>query len=150
MNLDNNRPTALITGGYGGIGSAIAHRLKQEGFAIALAGRSREKLDAATLSTDCLGLQMDVADSKQVEQGFAELLQKFERLDLLINAAGISKFSPLLRMKVEDWDVQFAVHMRGSFLCSQQALKIMRKQKSGAICNISSLGAKIPRVGFAA
>lgn len=148
MNSDNV-PTALITGGSGGIGLAIAHCLKREGFAIALAGRSKERLEVATLDTNFLGLPMDVTDVNQVERGFAKFFQKFGRLDVLINAAGISKFSPLLRMKVEDWDAQFAVHMRGSFLCSQQALKIMRKQKSGSIFNISSLGAKVPRAGFA-
>lgn len=145
----DNPPTALITGGSGTIGLAIAHQLKREGFAVALAGRSRESLDRATLDTNFLGLSMNVTDVNQVERSFAEFFQKFGRLDILINAAGISKFSPLLRMKVEDWDEQFAVHMRGSFLCSQQALKIMRKQKSGSIFNISSLGAKVPRAGFA-
>ena len=143
-------PVGLITGGSGGIGQAIGHLLQVHGFQVILASRSQEKLSMATAGTDFMPLIMDVTDPVQVKKGFTEIMDKWGRLDLLVNAAGITKFAPLARMHVDDWDAQFAVHSRGSFLCAQQALKIMRKQKSGAIVNIASLGAKLPRVGFAA
>lgn len=143
-------PVALITGGSGGIGRAVGEQLQQQGFQVALAGKSLKKLTEATVGTDFLPLTMDVTIAEQVEEGFKQIVQEWGRLDVLVNAAGTSSFSLLMRTKLADWEAQFAVHSRGSFLCSQQALKIMRKQKSGSIFNIASLGAKLPRPGFAA
>lgn len=143
-------PVALITGGTGGMGQSIADLLQAHDFQLILASRHPAALASATQDTPFLSLQMDVSDPAQVEQGFHKVMQEYGRLDLLVNAAGTTQFSPLLRMQVEDWDAQFAVHARGSFLCSQQALKLMRKQKSGMIIQISSLAAKLPKAGFAA
>lgn len=143
-------PVALITGGTGGMGHAIAQLLQAHDFQLILASRNPDSLTASTSSTPFMPLRMDVTDATQVEQGFRKISDEYGRLDLLVNAAGTTQFSPLLRMQVEDWDAQFAVHARGSFLCSQQALKLMRKQKSGTIVHISSLAAKLSKAGFAA
>lgn len=141
-------PVALITGGTGGMGQAIAHLLQAHGFQLILASRHPDSL--TNCDTPFLPLQMDVSDPVQVEQGFNKVMHEYGQLDLLVNAAGTTRFSPMLRMQIDDWDAQFAVHARGSFLCSQQALKLMRKQKSGMMIQISSLAAKLPKAGFAA
>lgn len=143
-------PVALITGGTGGMGQAIAQLLQAHDFQLILSSRNPDSLVAATSNPPFMPLKMDVTDAAQVEQGFRKIVDEYGRLDLLVNAAGVTQFSPLLRMQVEDWDAQFAVHARGSFLCSQQALKLMRKQKSGTIVHISSLAAKLSKAGFAA
>lgn len=145
-----DKPVALITGGTGGIGQEIAIQLIQEGLEVVLAARHQDAALHPTLQGQCQTLVMDVSDPVQVEQGFAALHQQYHRLDLLVNAAGGTHFKPIQRMKVADWDHAMTIHARGCFLCSQQAIKLMKRHKTGLIIHIASLAAKQPKPGFAA
>lgn len=145
-----DRPIALITGGTGGIGQAIAHHLNTYDFHVVIASRHSMADDAVAQTTSQWPIVMDVTDPLQVEQGFRQVTDQFGRLDVLINGAGGTNFKPIVRMDSADWDAQFAVHTRGSFLCSQQALKLMKRRKSGLIIHISSLAAQMPKPGYAA
>lgn len=146
------KPVALVVGGGGAIGGAIAAALAGEGLRVVVAGRRAAEQAASGVAE---AIAMDVGDAQQVADGFEQLLSRYGRLDLLVNGAGIlTKMSLLLRMKPEEWDQQHAVHSRGAFLASQQAAKIMRKQRQGRIVNIASVAADAPVVpgysGYAA
>jgi 3-oxoacyl-[acyl-carrier protein] reductase len=82
---------------------------------------------------------LDVSDSVQVQTVFETVLQRFGRIDILVNNAGITKDMLLLRMKRQDWESVFQTNLTGAFLCSQEAVKIMLRQKYGRIINISSV-----------
>lgn len=143
------KPVALVVGGAGAIGGAIAAALGDAGLRVVVA--SRREPEGATPGVEG-AIALDVAEPHQVADGFEQLLGRFGRLDLLVNGAGIlTKMSLLLRMKPEEWEQQHAVHSRGAFLASQQAAKIMRKQRQGRIINIASVAAEAPVVpGYSA
>lgn len=146
-----NQPVAVIAGGTGAIAQSIAHSLDSDGWNVVIAGRDQTRTEACVAETRRHPMVMDVADADQVAAGFKQIIESLGRVDLLINAAGVRvPLSPLLRINVDDWEEQHAVHSRGAMLTSQQALKIMRRQGSGTIINIASVAAKAPVVpGYA-
>ena len=156
--MSKNKLVALILGGSGGIGLAVASLLSKNSFDVVLAARSDDKLVEAANRVGCHHLNMDVTKSENVKLGFATLSTQFGRLDLLVNAVGMrakmtssKRMMPITRMTVDDWEAQNEIHGLGCFLCSQQALKIMRKQGAGNIVNIASIAAKAPLVpGYSA
>lgn len=150
--MTQQNATALIIGGSGGIGQATAYQLKQHNFQVVLAGRNEAKLAKAAEGTDFYLQVIDVTNTEQIKAGFTVVQEKFGSLDLLVNAAGVrTRLMPLPRLQDADWDEQHAIHSRGCFLTSQQALKMMRKQKFGTVVNIASVAAKAPVVpGYAA
>ena len=91
-------------------------------------------MGVSTFSSRC-----DVSKSSDVEQLFKSSLQKFSRIDILINNAGITKDGLVMRMKEEDWDLVLDINLKGSFLMTREAVKIMMKQKYGRIINIASI-----------
>lgn len=135
---------AFITGGSQGIGRACAMVLAEAGADIAIGSRSIERLNSVVSELESLGrialaTKLDVCDSHQVHSAFEAVVQRFGRVDILINNAGITKDMLLLRMKKEDWDSVLQTNLTGVFLCSQEAIKVMLKQKYGRIINISSV-----------
>lgn len=143
--MSTNKRVAVIAGGTGAIAHAIAHSLDDDDWVVVIVGRDQTKVLARTQETPWNPIVMDVTDVDQVAAGFKQVRELYGRVDLLINAAGIPvPLAPLLRVKVANWDEQYAVHSRGAFLTSQQALKIMRRQKSGTIINIASVAASRP------
>jgi NAD(P)-dependent dehydrogenase (short-subunit alcohol dehydrogenase family) len=142
---------ALITGGNRGIGRAIARGLAREGAAVALAARDAERLrqTAAELveqgdptAKRVLAVPADVKDEAQVEALFAQTMERFGRLDLLVNNAGAFDGGPLDELSVETWDHVLAVNLRGPFLCTRAAMRIMKQQGGGRILNIGSISAQ--------
>jgi 3-oxoacyl-[acyl-carrier protein] reductase len=136
--------TAFITGGSQGIGRACALVLAEAGANVAVGGRSRDKLTAAAeeiraLGRKALAVPLDVSDPAQVKAAFAEYSREFGRLDILVNNAGVTKDTLLLRMKAEDWDSVLDTNLKGAFLCTQEAIKLMLRQRYGRIINISSV-----------
>ena len=136
--------TALITGGSQGIGRACALVLAEAGADVAVGGRSLEKLkrvaqDVQALGRKALAIQVDVSDPAQVKAAFAEHVKHLSRLDILVNNAGVARDTLLLRMKLEEWDTVIDTNLKGAFLCSQEGIKLMLRQRYGRIINISSV-----------
>ncbi len=141
---------ALVTGAGSGIGRAVARGLSEAGWRLVLAGRRRDALEAvaSALPGEALCVPTDVADPQAVEALFAEMAQKFGRLDLLFNNAGI--FTPAAtvdEIAVEDWMRSVNVNLTGAFLCTRAAFAMMRAQepRGGRIVNNGSISATVPR-----
>lgn len=136
--------TAFVTGGSQGIGRACAIVLAESGADVAIGGRNQERLKEVVEEIEGLGrkakaIPLDVTDAVQVRAAFAELVKAFGRLDILVNNAGITKDTLLLRMKPEEWDVVLNTNLKGAFLCTQEATKLMLRQRYGRIISISSV-----------
>jgi len=145
---------ALITGASQGIGRATAVALAGAGAKVALAARNAEKLAAlaqeiATAGGEALAVQMDVADANQVKSGFKQALEKFVRLDILVNNAAITRDGLAIRMKPEDWEAVLRTNLTGALLCIQQALATMTRARAGRIINITSVVAQTGNAGQA-
>jgi 3-oxoacyl-[acyl-carrier protein] reductase len=135
---------ALVTGASRGIGRAIASELAARGATVVLGARDEAKLAEAVAAIEASGgrasaLALDVADRGSVEAGFARLLEQHGRIDGLVNNAGITRDTLLLRMKPEDWDAVLATNLTGAFHTTQAALKPMLKQRAGRIVNVTSV-----------
>jgi 3-oxoacyl-[acyl-carrier protein] reductase len=145
---------ALVTGASQGIGRATALALASAGAKVACAARNVEKLDAVVAEIsiaggDALAVQMDVADSAQIKAGFQKVAEKFARLDILVNNAAVTKDMLALRMKQEDWDTVLRTNLTGAYLCIQQALGAMLRQRHGRIINVTSVVAQAGNAGQA-
>jgi NAD(P)-dependent dehydrogenase (short-subunit alcohol dehydrogenase family) len=135
---------ALVTGGGSGIGRAVALALAAEDWEVAVAGRRREALE----ETGLFAVQSDVRDPESVRALFAAVQEHFGRLDLLFNNAGI--FPPPVPMEeltLEQWSAVIDTNLTGAFLCTQQALRLMKSQdpRGGRIINNGSISAHSPR-----
>ena len=145
--------TAVVTGAGTGIGKAAATALLQNGYRVAFAGRRREPLDAAIAQAgaaagQALAVPTNVADPASVAALFAEVKAKFGRLDVLFNNAGIG--TPGVNMEdltFEQWKNVVDINLTGSFLCTQEAIRIMKDQspRGGRIINNGSISAHAPR-----
>jgi 3-oxoacyl-[acyl-carrier protein] reductase len=135
---------AIVTGGTRGIGRAVAVALAREGAAVTLCARDltqAEKVatDLRSSGAQALAVKADVARASEVEEVVEACLARFERVDILINNAGITRDGLLLRMKDEDWEAVLNVNLRGTFYCTRAALRPMIKQRAGRIINITSV-----------
>ena len=145
---------AIITGGARGIGKEIALEFAREGANIAIADINSQTLaqtekEISSLGVGILTLSVDVTNSTQVEEMVNKTLDKFKKIDILINNAGITADSLLIRMKEQDWDRVLAVNLKGTFNCIKAVSKVMIKQRSGRILSISSIIGLIGNVGQA-
>jgi NAD(P)-dependent dehydrogenase (short-subunit alcohol dehydrogenase family) len=144
------RRVALVTGAGSGIGRASAQALSQDGFALVLAGRRREPLEetAKSLIGESLVVPTDVGDAAGVEALFAAAKAKFGRLDILFNNAGLGAPPvPMEELSPAQWQAVVGANLTGTFLCAQQAIKIMKAQdpRGGRIINNGSISAHAPR-----
>jgi len=135
---------AIVTGGGRGIGKEIALTLARKGANVVIADINPQTLaeteqEIAAEGVGVLSLSVDVVDSRQVEQMVNKTLDKFKKIDILINNAGITRDALLIRMKEEDWDKVLAVNLKGTFNCTRFVSRIMIKQRSGKILNIASI-----------
>jgi 3-oxoacyl-[acyl-carrier protein] reductase len=145
---------ALITGASQGIGRDTALALAEAGAKVAVAARNEEKLAALVAEIEAAGgsalaVKMDVADGEQVKAGFKQVLEKFGRLDILVNNAAITRDGLAMRMKPDDWEAVLKTNLTGAHLCIQQALATMMRARSGRIINISSVVAQSGNAGQA-
>jgi 3-oxoacyl-[acyl-carrier protein] reductase len=137
--------TAIVTGGSRGIGKAIAMELAQAGADVAIfyAGNlvAAEETTSAIQKAGrrALSLQIDVSKREQVENGIKKVHDFFGRIDILVNNAGIVRDNLLMRMKEEEWDQVIEVDLKSVFLCTKAIIRIMTKQRSGRIINLSSI-----------
>jgi len=135
---------AIVTGGAGGIGSAIVQRLAREGAKIAIAdidGQAAQERAAAVIATkgDALAIVADVTNKQSVEQMVNATKDRWGRIDILVNVAGGADRKPVVDMTAQDWDHIVDMNLKSVFLCSQAVLPTMLKQKYGKIVNISSI-----------
>jgi 3-oxoacyl-[acyl-carrier protein] reductase len=143
---------ALVTGASQGIGRATALALAQAGARVAAAARNAEKLagvvaEIAAAGGEAVAVQMDVANADQVKSGFRQTLEKFGKLDILVNNAAITRDGLAVRMKVEDWDAVLRTNLTGAHLCAQQALSVMMRARYGRIINLTSVVAETGNSG---
>ena len=142
--------TAIVTGAGSGIGRAVATALLQEGYNVGLAGRRRDALErtAAAVPGRALIVPTDVGDAASVRALFEAVKTRFGRLDLVFNNAGTGAPAvPLEDLTVEQWQAVVDVNLTGSFLCVQEAFRIMKAQqpRGGRIINNGSISAHAPR-----
>lgn len=146
---------AVVTGGGSGIGKGIARGLVQEGASVVLTSRTANRLEAAAAELAAGGgtvvaIPADVTDNAQVERLFAATVERFGRLDLLINNAGAFDGGPIDQLSPEAWEKVIAVNLTGPFLCTRAAFRIMKGQGGGRIINIASISSQRVRPNSAA
>jgi 3-oxoacyl-[acyl-carrier protein] reductase len=145
---------ALVTGASQGIGWDIAQALVVAGAKVAVAARTEEKLallvgEIEAAGGEAIAVKMDVADAEQVKTGFKQVIEKFGRLDILVNNAAITRDGLAVRMKPDDWDAVIRTNLTGAHLCIQQALGTMMRARAGRIINVSSVVAQMGNAGQA-
>lgn len=143
---------ALITGSARGIGKSIALLFAKEGanpviVDVDLEEANKFSQELNSQGGDTIALRADVSSLSSVQEMVAKVMQKYGRIDILINNAGITRDSLLIRMKEEDWDRVLSINLKGTFNCTQEVSKVMIKQRGGKIVNIASIiGIKIRQV----
>jgi len=151
--MNANGKVALVTGASAGIGKASALALLREGYRVVLTARRQELLDKAIADSGvgpdrALAVTADVGDPKSVAELFAKAKAKFGRLDVLFNNAGMgAPAMPMEDLPFDKWQAVVAANLTGTFLCCQEAVRIMKAQdpKGGRIINNGSISAHAPR-----
>ena len=146
---------ALVTGSAHTIGKAIAIGLARQGANLVLADKDVPAMQVTASTIMDVGVRVeavptDVTDEKQIEAVFAKAMERFGRLDILVNNAGLFYSAPIDEMTTEGWDRLIATSLRGPFLCTRAAFRIMKKQGGGRIINIGSISAQRVRDNNAA
>jgi NAD(P)-dependent dehydrogenase (short-subunit alcohol dehydrogenase family) len=139
---------ALITGGSSGIGLAIARMLRDEGFGLTLASRRPEKVQAAAAELGATAVAADVADENDCARLVAEHRERFGRLDMLVNSAGVGIGGRVEDLPAKHLDLQLGVNLRGLFLVTQAAIPLLRESR-GWIVNLASIAGTLPTPGLA-
>ena len=134
---------AIVTGGGRGIGLAIARLLAEDGASVVVSGRDAARLEAAVKDLESLGapamaVAADAAKREDADRLVEATRERFGRIDVLVNNAGITRDQLLVRMKDDDWDQVLDTNLRGVFLMTRAVGKVMMRQKSGRIINIAS------------
>jgi 3-oxoacyl-[acyl-carrier protein] reductase len=143
---------AIITGGSRGIGLAIARLLADDGASVVVSGRDAARLDAAgkeleSLGAPVLAVAAEATRREDVERLVEATRERFGRIDVLVNNAGITRDQLLVRMKDEDWDQVLDTNLRGVFLMTRAVSKVMIRQKSGRIINVASTAGAMGNAG---
>src|SRR5256885_6794887 len=145
---------AFVTGATQGIGRACAMRLANQGAAVAVAARNQEKLnelvsEITTLGGKAAAFALDVADEEQVKSAIKAAIGQFGKIDILVNNAGITRDQLVMRMKRTDWDAVLNTNLTSAYLCIQQVIGSMLKQRWGRIINITSIFGQTGQAGQA-
>ncbi|MGA7687109.1 MAG: 3-oxoacyl-[acyl-carrier-protein] reductase [Terriglobales bacterium] len=152
MNLEGR--VALVTGASQGIGHACALQLARHGASIAVAARSQQKLEELVAAIVAHGSKaavfpMDVADEDQVKSAIKSAIAHFGKIDILVNNAGITRDQLVMRMKRADWDAVLNTNLTSAYLCIQNVIPSMLKQRWGRIVNITSIFGQMGQAGQA-
>lgn len=143
--MESTQKVALVTGGSRGIGEAIVRRLAEDGFTVYGTYHSNpEKASAISESLAAEGKtvhfkKMDIASGESIQQAIDEILSEAGRIDVLVNNAGITKDTLLMRMTAQDWDDVLNTNLKGAFLCCKAVARPMMSQRYGRIINIGSI-----------
>ena len=144
----------IITGAGTGIGKGIARAYAKEGATLVLAARNKENLEGTAEETRSIGAETlviptDVTDEAQIIALFERTVAEFGRVDILVNNSGVFDGGPLDELSLETWQKVIDVNLTGVFLCTREAMKIMKRQGGGRIINIGSISAQMPRMNSA-
>jgi NAD(P)-dependent dehydrogenase (short-subunit alcohol dehydrogenase family) len=139
---------ALVTGGSSGIGLAIARALQEEGFDLTLVSRRPEKIEAAAAELGAFGIAANVADEEDCARIVAEHRNRYGRLDILVNSAGVGIGGRVEDLPAKHLDLQLGVNLRGLFLVTQAAIPLLRESR-GWIVNLASIAGTVPTPGLA-
>ncbi|MFL5915116.1 MAG: SDR family oxidoreductase [Gaiellaceae bacterium] len=139
---------ALVTGGSSGIGLAIARMLRDESFDLTLASRRPERVEAAASELGAFAVAANVAEANDCEKVVAEHRDRFGRLDVLVNSAGVGFGGRVEDLPLKQLDLQLDVNLRGLFLVTQAAIPLLRESK-GWIVNLASIAGTVPTPGLA-
>ena len=145
---------ALVTGASQGIGHACALALARQGASVAVAARNQQKLDELVAqivasSGKAVAFAMDVSDEEQIKSGIKAAIGQFGKIDILVNNAGITRDQLVMRMKRADWDTVLNTNLTSAYLCIQQVIGSMLKQRWGRIINITSIFGQMGQAGQA-
>jgi 3-oxoacyl-[acyl-carrier protein] reductase len=145
---------ALVTGASQGIGRACALALSRSGVAVAAAARNQEKLRGLVAEIEVTGAQaaafvMDVAEEEQIKSAVKAVIGHFGKIDILVNNAGITRDQLIMRLKRADWDAVLNTNLTSAYLCTQQVIGSMLKQRWGRIINITSVFGQTGQAGQA-
>jgi len=145
---------ALVTGASQGIGRACALRLAKDGAAVAVAARNQEKLnelvgEISTAGGKAAAFPVDVGDEEQIKSAVKAVIAQFGKIDILVNNAGITRDQLVMRMKRADWDAVLQTNLTSAYLCIQQVIGSMLKQRWGRIVNITSVFGQMGQAGQA-
>jgi 3-oxoacyl-[acyl-carrier protein] reductase len=145
---------ALVTGASQGIGRAVAVKLATSGATVVVAARNQEKLMELVEQIEAAGgkasaFPVDVADEEQIKAAFKAALGQFGKIDILVNNAGITRDQLVMRMKRADWDSVLNTNLTSAYLCIQQVIGSMLKQRWGRIINITSVFGQMGQAGQA-
>jgi NAD(P)-dependent dehydrogenase (short-subunit alcohol dehydrogenase family) len=138
---------AIVTGGSSGIGLAIARMLRDEGYDLTLASRRPEKVEAAAKELGAVAVAADVADEAACERLVAGHRERFGRLDMLVNSAGIGIAGTVESLSAKHLDLTIGVNLRGLFLVTQKAIPMLRESR-GWIVNLASIAGTLPTPGL--
>jgi NAD(P)-dependent dehydrogenase (short-subunit alcohol dehydrogenase family) len=140
---------ALVTGGSSGIGLAIARALRDDGYELTLAARKRERLETAAAELGAHAVAADVAREEDCGRLVSEHGRRFDRLDVLVNSAGVGVAAQIENIETKHWDLQLDVNLRAAFLVTRHALPLL-KESRGVVVNISSIAGTMAAPGLAA
>ena len=140
---------ALVTGGSSGIGLAIARALREDGYEVTLAARKRERLETAAAELGAHAVAADVAQEEDCRRLVSEHAARFDRLDVLVNSAGVGVGARIEDMETKHWDLQLDVNLRGAFLVTRHALPLLKKSR-GVVVNVASIAGTMAAPGLAA
>ncbi len=146
--------TACVTGASRGIGREIALALSRDGLKIVVASNERENNDKVVeeiraAGGEAIAVYLDLAQADSIREAFQEALTACGRIDVLVNNAGITKDALSMRMKPEDWNLVLQINLSGAFLCAQQVIPGMMRERWGRIVNISSVVGLMGNIGQA-
>ena len=139
--MDFTGKTVVVTGSARGIGRAIAERFAAQGANVVISDLSEEDVNktASEISGNAIGVKANVTNASDIEQLFEKTIEKFGRVDVVVNNAGITRDTLTIRMDEKDWDMVLDINLKGAFLVTKSAARTMMKQRYGRIVNISSV-----------
>jgi NAD(P)-dependent dehydrogenase (short-subunit alcohol dehydrogenase family) len=141
---------ALVTGSSSGVGKGIALELARAGCRVAVnshtdaAGVEATVAEIRALGVEAIAVMGDVGSSADVQRMFDEVTKRWQKLDIVVNNAGVQTWAPLLELKESDWDRDINTNLKGCFLCTQTAARHMKENSGGAIINIGSACNRVP------
>lgn len=139
--------SALVTGGSSGIGLAIAHMLREEGFELTLASRTREKIEAAAAELEAQPIAADMSKEEDCVRVVAQHAERFGGMDMLVNSAGIGIGGTVESLQAKHIDLQLGVNLRGLLLVSREAIPYLKRTK-GWVVNLASIAGTEPTPGL--
>jgi len=150
--MELEKMVAVVTGSGNGLGMGIAKKMFAEGASLALWDMNFESVKKLAAELDpsgkrALALEVNITDEAAVQAGVAKTVEKFGRIDVLVNNAGISRHKTLEETTLDIWDIVIKVNLTGTFLCCKAVAPVMKKQNFGKIVNIASLGGRTGRPG---